>query len=290
MNTASKKRNGSTGKKAIMVLAILAVGAVGWTFVQAAEEAAPADAKNAQPAAGPGVCPVCGAATSTSAAQDGVLYASGWNNYGQLGDGTITSRATSVAAGGYHNLAVRDGVLYAWGNNGNGQLSTAVGTDNTMPMAVQGLGTGLVTAVAAGENHSLAIQGGVLYAWGSNGYGQVGNDAKGTDSATPVAILWDDMPEIVAIAAGSNSSYALGKDGSLWAWGKNDLGQLGLGDTAESYYATPQQVAAPDGYVFSTIFVGNEHVLATLKPIPEPMSLSLLAAGVVGLLSRRRRK
>jgi alpha-tubulin suppressor-like RCC1 family protein len=90
-----------------------------------------------------------------------------------------------------------------------------------------------MTAIAAGSNHSLAIKNdatndGTVWAWGWNAYGQVGNgDPGGANVTSPFQI--PDLSGAVAVAAGEAHSLALLSDGTVWAWGKNDFGQLGDG-------------------------------------------------------------
>jgi alpha-tubulin suppressor-like RCC1 family protein len=178
---------------------------------------------------------------------DGSLWAWGANNYGQLGDGTVTERLSpvpvlengsfmtgisEVAAGGYHSLALKsDGSLWAWGYNSHGQLGdgTTLNRRSAVPVRVNGFPMTGVAAMAANLEHSLAIKSdGSLWAWGANNYGQLG-DGTTTDRYSPVPVLDNGIPMtgVVAAAAGGYHSLALKSDGSLWAWGDNTEGQLG---------------------------------------------------------------
>jgi alpha-tubulin suppressor-like RCC1 family protein len=90
--------------------------------------------------------------------------------------------------------------------------------------------------IAAGRLHSLYLgSNGSLWAWGSNGFGQLG-DGTTTGRTTPKQILTG----VAAVAAGDNHTLALKTDGSLWAWGSNGSGQLGDGTTTNR--STPTQV------------------------------------------------
>jgi hypothetical protein len=68
----------------------------------------------------------------------------------------------------------------------------------------------------------------------------------------------------------------------LWVWGYN------LGTTTTENL-TPQHLLPPSGYKFTSIDAGGNHALATLAPVPEPASLSLLGSGAAALLMNRRR-
>jgi alpha-tubulin suppressor-like RCC1 family protein len=124
----------------------------------------------------------------------------GDNGNGELGDGTTTPSATPVAvsglssgvatiAAGYTDacaLTAAGGVL-CWGFNFNGQLGDGTTTQQTSPVAVSGLDSG-VTAIAAGGGHTCALTtGGAPQCWGNNAFGQLG-DGTTTQRLTPVAV------------------------------------------------------------------------------------------------------
>ena len=98
-----------------------------------------------------------------------------------------------------------------------------------------------VIAIAAGREHSVAVKSdGTVWTWGDNYYGQLGdNRSRTTRRFYPVQVLAGDYPEISpltgvkAVAASDVHTIALKTDGTVWAWGNNDAGQLGLGNTAE---------------------------------------------------------
>jgi alpha-tubulin suppressor-like RCC1 family protein len=104
--------------------------------------------------------------SSLALRSDGTVWAWGFNQDGQLGDGTTTSRltpvqvvgltkVTQIAAGRFHSLAVRsDGTTVAWGYNNHGQLGDGTTTNRTTPVAVSGLTK--VTQIAGGVFHSVA--------------------------------------------------------------------------------------------------------------------------------------
>jgi len=177
---------------------------------------------------------------------DGSLWGVGGNEYGQLGDGNygtypnhfgtsrpeqiVVSNVVAISAGGAHSLFVKnDGSLWGMGGNDIGQLGD--GTYNGTNRPEQILVASNVTAIAAGSCHSLFLKSdGSLWGMGYNYQGQLGDGNFMTK-----APYGTDRPEqivasnVTAIAAGGFHSLFLKSDGSLWAMGDNDYGQLGNG-------------------------------------------------------------
>ena len=177
---------------------------------------------------------------------------------------TVTGAVTSamVAAGGAHSVALRsDGTVWTWGFNGYGQLGDGTTNSRTLPAVVGGL-TG-VKAVAAGSNHTLALKAdGTVWAWGYNGYGQLGD---GTTNVRYSAILVTGLSGIVAISAApvGSHSLALKSDGSVFAWGYNQHGQLGDG-TSGNQRTSPVQVGTTGNWLTDVVALGagQNHSLA----------------------------
>ncbi len=211
----------------------------------------------------PGTVSVVAGGYSTGyAIVGGALYGWGLNPAGQVGDGTKTTRSTptpvtnlssgvtAVAGGQSFAVAIKDGAVYAWGSNALGQLgngTTYFSPPTPAPAAlVSGIPTG-ATQVAAGIGHALALVNNTIYAWGYNNFGQIGNNSTSTVT-TPTAVT-GIAGDIISIAAGGFSSYALTDDGSLWVWGSNASGQLGLGNQTDEWVPThllrPPDTALP---------------------------------------------
>ena len=216
-----------------------------------------------------------GAVTNT-----GQLYMWGYNNVGQLGDGSVTatnapkliaamSNVKKISCGDSHVLAVKnDNTLWSWGNNTYGQIGT--GTTSPAyyanPTWIASLPN--VIKVAAGPMHSLAVKNdGTLWAWGYNGYGQLGNGTTGNSSA-PVQVLMPGAANVVDIAGGGVStsrcfSLAVRADGTVWAWGDNSYNQLGDGTTTQR--STPVQVMTAAGVPLTGVIAvaaGESHSMA----------------------------
>jgi alpha-tubulin suppressor-like RCC1 family protein len=220
-----------------------------------------------------------GAVHSLALTSAGTIYACGRNNFGQLGNGTTTNSptpvavtlpggatATAVAANEFHSLALTSGGrVYAWGHNAFGQLGNGTTTDSSTPVAVPVPGT--VTQIAAGWAFNLALTStGAVYAWGFNGDGELGASSSDTCqlyytcSKSPVATSLGGVT-VTAIAAGWDHSLAInGADSTVLAWGLNNYGQLGTGDTDNRLVPTP----TINGLTAKAIACGGAHSLAIL--------------------------
>ncbi|NJM07489.1 hypothetical protein HC891_16875 [Candidatus Gracilibacteria bacterium] len=143
------------------------------------------------------------------------VFVWGQNEFGQLGDGTNTSRPTpvalantgdilDVAAGSVHSIALKsDGTVLAWGFNFYNQLGDGTLTNRNTPVPVSGLTD--IIQVAAGGAHNLALKrDGTVWAWGYNEWGQIGDSSR-TSRSTPVIV--NGANGVVAIAPGPRSAW-----------------------------------------------------------------------------------
>eukprot|EP00798_Chlamydomonas_sp_ICE-L_P017434 gene17434-23737_t len=144
--------------------------------------------------------------------------------------------ATAIASSRDHMCAILDtGDLKCWGRNWDGQLGLDYTSEHAEAANVPAvnLGTGrTTTAITAGQDHTCALlDNGVLKCWGANHVGQVGNSTY--DDIGPSAVDLGTGHTATAISAGYHHTCALLDNGDIKCWGKNEDGQLGLGDTAE---------------------------------------------------------
>lgn len=204
----------------------------------------------------------------------------GYNAFGQLGDNTLENRAvatkvsglghmTGGATGAEHTLAFSNhtSVVMAWGYNAYGQLgNSSVPTsiyDGFSRTPVSAQLERPVTGVAAGAFHSLAVANNSVWAWGRNDYGQIGDNST-IQRSVPVKVLTDNnnapLPaKAVQVAGGGLHSLALFEDGSVYAWGSNAFGQIGV--TPDStIYKRPKKVAGLPP--ITKIAAGNKFNLA----------------------------
>jgi len=153
--------------------------------------------------------------------------------------GTITA----VSTGKDTTCALAGGAIYCWGNNEVGQLGNGTTTNSLLPVAVN-TATGLAGKTATllsfsqddnSQGHACTLASGVLYCWGENSNGRLGN-GNSTDQSSPVAVATNTGlagKNITGIATGNNHTCALAS--SLgYCWGYNATGHLGRGNTTAS--------------------------------------------------------
>jgi alpha-tubulin suppressor-like RCC1 family protein len=159
----------------------------------------------------------------------------GFNEQGQLGDGTLIQRtaptnvnglpaASQIFAGASHTCAVlTDRTLRCWGNNASGQLLASANSKVAYPVDT---GVTEVTAGAAGGGHTCALRSdGNLYCWGSNSSGELGIGT--TVQSGPARVL----ASVKSVATGQSHTCALLLDSTVKCWGDNQFGQVGDGTT-----------------------------------------------------------
>jgi alpha-tubulin suppressor-like RCC1 family protein len=180
----------------------------------------------------------------------GAARCSGFNAYGQLGDGTTTTRlvptpviglgsgVTAIAVGSSHTCALTTGgAVRCWGYNTYGQLGDGTTINRSTPTQVGGLESG-VLAIAAGYGHTCAVTtSGAVECWGYNVNGQLG-DGTTTNRPTPTLVSGFSSG-VPPIAAGYFHTCAVTAAGGVVCWGSNSTGQLGDGTYNNRSTPTP---------------------------------------------------
>lgn len=166
-----------------------------------------------------------------------------------------------ISLGDSHGLILApDGSMWSWGGEDRGWPVLGLGKMNLTANLVRiGLEKNWVL-VSAGDAHNLALKSdGTIWAWGANFRGQLGDGrsggklTNGTLNLEPRPVHTVEGTDWVKVQAGFTTGYALKRDGSLWAWGLNNFGQLGIGSWADS----PKAVQVGTATNWSTIRAGG---------------------------------
>jgi alpha-tubulin suppressor-like RCC1 family protein len=173
---------------------------------------------------------------------------------------SIPGCVVAVAAGEAFSLALlADSTIWGWGFDNLGQLGNGTGVSTShIPVQVSGITTAI--AIGAGFEHATALLAdGTVWAWGTGSNGELGNGLA-TSSFAPVQVLTataTPLTNVVRIVAGGNHNVVLKSDNTVWTWGLNFSGQLGKGSYAQGNFAasatglstgTIIDIAAGDGF------------------------------------------
>src|SRR5262245_66162679 len=133
--------------------------------------------------------------------------------------------------------SVRTATSTAGGQNANGQWGNGTVTQTralTTPVRAQlPAGVTVTSIVTSGDTAAFVSSDGGLYMWGYNDHGQLGNGTRTIGATVPTAVAIPGGALVAQVSVGSQHVIALTTDGRVFAWGLNNLGQLGLGDTSD---------------------------------------------------------
>jgi alpha-tubulin suppressor-like RCC1 family protein len=198
------------------------------------------------------------------------LWAWGWNYWKQLGDSSATTRTTprqigtesdwhSITAGYTQSVALKTtGSLWNWGKNQVTDISPQqIGSDTDwVVISAGGADTSSVFSLALKTSQSVPITVGTLWSWGENNYGQLG--LCDNDSRISLTQITDPSESWVMMTSGGYHALGLANNGNLHTWGRNDLGQLGLGDTLDRNIPCPLGSPAPPSNIMAKFISSNQ--------------------------------
>lgn len=204
---------------------------------------------------------------------DGTLWFWGNNYNGQFGNSTTTAigvYATTpiqvgttanwqeVFVGPNSSYGIKtNGTLWSWGSNNEAQLGDGTLVDKLIPTQIGTETNWLTISVSAQGNHVIGLKtNGTIWSWGRNVQGQLGNGTVGTNynlipTQIGIGTTWSK------IAAGYFSSFAIKSDGTLWAWGTNNFGNLGVGNFND--VVAPTQIGTDANW--EIIIAGSGHTI-----------------------------
>ena len=198
---------------------------------------------------------------------DGTLWSCGANNVGQLGLGDTTDRTTfteiitnvddikQVCCGANHTIILKnDGTLWGCGLNTNGQLGLGDTTNrNTFTEITTNIDD--TKSVSCGDYHTIILKNdGTLWGCGLNTNGQLGlGDITNRNTFTEITTNTDDIKQV---CCGADYTIILKNDGTLWSYGYNSGGQLGLGETINRTTFTQITTNTDD---IKSVYCGNHH-------------------------------
>jgi alpha-tubulin suppressor-like RCC1 family protein len=217
-----------------------------------------------------------GSAHNLALSNDGKCYAWGRNVSGQLGTETNAGfileptliktlpycKVAIIACGASHSMAVTtNGKCYSWGFNGYGQLGLGHTKTVTTPQLITSMQKLAITHISAAVGFTLAhTLNDECYSWGQNGYGQLGIGA-GQHQTLPVRIGPLCGKKIRQLCGGVAHSIALSSEGTVYSWGRNSYGQLGLGKGVANS-SRPREITSLSQLHVSWIASGYDHCLA----------------------------
>lgn len=181
------------------------------------------------------------------------LYCWGYDQYGQVGNGSASSTNvlvpekigilnnwTDISAGHEFTCGINNNELYCWGRDNTGQIGngSASSTNVTAPEKI-GI-SNMWMSVDAGENHVCGINNSLLVCWGLDLYGQIGNGSASTSIVTTPEVIgglnsWTQISAAYDHTCGINNN-------ELYCWGRDSDGQIGNGSLSSSNVEAPEKI------------------------------------------------
>lgn len=209
--------------------------------------------------------------TSAGIKADGTLWMWGSNVDGNIGDRTLIDRSSpvqtisggtnwkevSLSSGAHVGAIKTDGTLWLWGDAASGVLGNNSLINRSSPVQTVSEGTNWKNIDVSSAHTSAIKTDGTLWLWGFGGCGELGDNNSGNlnRKSSPVqTILGGANWQSVSIS--TFITLATKTDGTLWSWGRNNYGQLGLGDTI--LRSTPTQMES-NGTMWRSISSGPFH-------------------------------
>ena len=183
---------------------------------------------------------------------DGTAWAWGRNQAGVLGNNQSTANQSSpiqipgttwtqITGGYHHSMGIKsDNTMWVWGNNNQGVLGLNQAAPAQYSSPVQVPGTTWKQAEGGYYTTAAVKTDGTLYVWGNANHGKIGdNSPNNSDRSSPVQIpgtTWS------SIQADNGAHFGIKTNGTLWSWGQNPQGQLGINDIVSR--SSPVQVGS----------------------------------------------
>jgi alpha-tubulin suppressor-like RCC1 family protein len=207
--------------------------------------------------------------------EDQTAWCWGHNDNGLLGIGTeglepqprplqvIGGDWLGLSAGRNFNCGIKtNGSAWCWGLNNWGQLGIDQTGYKMFPTPQLVSDSGPWASLAAGDYHICALKdGGALYCWGDNRFGQLGNNSNQDSHTSPVASA--QSGSFSAVASGGSHSCAIDTNGALWCWGSNNADQLGTGDPNVKLERSPTKIGTDADW--ASLALGNDFSCALKK-------------------------
>uniref|UniRef100_A0A453NK49 RCC1-like domain-containing protein n=3 Tax=Aegilops tauschii subsp. strangulata TaxID=200361 RepID=A0A453NK49_AEGTS len=167
-----------------------------------------------------------------------------------------------ISAGANHSVALLSGqMVCSWGRGEDGQLGHGDSEDRPVPTVLTSFDVPRITSVVCGADHTAAYSDDEmqLYSWGWGDFGRLGH-GNSSDVFNPQPVVALQGMKIKQVACGDSHCLAVTVTGQVHSWGRNQNGQLGLGNNEDSLL--PQKIKAFEGVCVKMIAAGAEHTTA----------------------------